>query len=60
MSLKPFFYLTFTAIIAMFGIKFIMGSEVLVTEDGKVSATTLPFDKQMSAVKYETATFGMG
>ena len=60
MSLKPIFYIALTAVIAMFGVKFILGSEQLVTEDGQVSATVLPFDKKMSEVRYETATFGMG
>lgn len=34
--------------------------EKLAKADGKVSATTFPFDAKMAKVKYETATFGMG
>ncbi|WP_435892941.1 hypothetical protein [Oceaniferula spumae] len=60
MSLKPVIYTGITAIIIMFGIKFTRGSETLVTENGKVSAATLPLDKKTAAVKYQTATFGMG
>lgn len=60
MSLKPIIYTGLTAIIIMFGMKFSRGSEILVTEDGKVSATTLPLDQKTSKVKFETATFGMG
>ena len=60
MSLRPIIYTSLTAILIMFGIKFINGSEELVTEDGKVSATTLPLDKKTAKVKYQTATFGMG
>lgn len=35
-------------------------SETLVPEDGTISATTLPLDKRLSELAYETATFGMG
>ena len=34
--------------------------ENLAKADGKVSATTLPLDAEISKVKYETATFGLG
>lgn len=34
--------------------------EKLAEADGKVSAQTLPLDKDYSKVKYETATFGLG
>lgn len=34
--------------------------EKLAKADGKVSAQTLPLDKDYSKVKYETATFGLG
>lgn len=60
MNLRLIIYTSLTAIIIMFGIKFSRGSEALVTEDGKVSATTLPLDQKTSKVKYQTATFGMG
>ncbi|MEM7384302.1 MAG: hypothetical protein AAF514_05095 [Verrucomicrobiota bacterium] len=35
-------------------------SEALVPEDGKVAEPVLPFDREISKVKYETATFGLG
>lgn len=34
--------------------------EVLVLEDGSVSAKALPLDAKLSQIAYETATFGMG
>lgn len=34
--------------------------EELVLEDGKSAATVLPFDRQQSEVKFQTATFGLG
>jgi hypothetical protein len=34
--------------------------EKLAKADGKVSATTLPLDKNTAEVKFETATFGLG
>jgi len=37
-----------------------IGKEALVTEDGKISAQSLPLDKESSQVSYETATFGIG
>lgn len=60
MSLKSIIYIGFTGLLAMFGAKFILGSEDLVKEDGKVSAITLPLDKVTAEVTYQTATFGMG
>jgi len=60
MSLKPIIYTGLSAIVIMLGIKFTRGAENLVKEDGKVSATSLPFDKETSTIKYKTATFGMG
>jgi len=60
MSLKPIIFTGISAIIIMFGIKFSRGSETLVLEDGKVSATALPFDQKTAQTKYQTATFGMG
>ena len=35
-------------------------AEILVKEDGKVAASTLPFDQASSQTAFETATFGMG
>lgn len=60
MSLKPIIYIGFAAVAIMFGMKYIRGSEILVTEDGIVSATTLPLDQTTAEIKYETATFGLG
>jgi len=37
-----------------------LGGEKLVPEDGKVSALVLPLDQELSKIKFETATFGMG
>ena len=34
--------------------------ENLAKADGKVAATSLPFDKEKAKVKFETATFGLG
>ena len=33
---------------------------VLPIEDGESAATILPLDKQVSSIKFETATFGLG
>ena len=33
---------------------------VLPIEDGESAAQLLPLDKQVSSVKFETATFGLG
>ncbi len=60
MSLKSIIYIGFSGILVMFGGKYILGSEELVTEDGNISATTLPLDKKTAEVTYQTATFGMG
>ena len=38
----------------------VLMSETLVNEDGTVTATSLPLDKDTSKVAYESATFGMG
>ena len=35
-------------------------SSILPVEDGIVSATKLPADRDTSKIKYETATFGLG
>ncbi|MFT4548062.1 MAG: hypothetical protein ACI8XO_004981 [Verrucomicrobiales bacterium] len=34
--------------------------EILVLEDGSISATKLPLDAKTAQQDYETATFGMG
>jgi len=34
--------------------------EILAKADGKVAAQTLPLDRELSKVKFETATFGLG
>ena len=60
MNLKTITYTAITSIAIMFGIKSILNAEKLVTEDGTVSATTLPLDQETAKVKYHTATFGMG
>lgn len=53
------FYIITTIIVAMLGFNIIAG-EKLVTENGQVSAVTLPLDKEISKTAYETATFGIG
>lgn len=35
-------------------------SEILPTENGVVSATKLPADRETSKIAFETATFGLG
>ncbi len=35
-------------------------ADTLPTEDGIVSATKLPADRDSSRIEYETATFGLG
>lgn len=42
------------------GSMFARNQEVLVPEDGAVSAKVLPFDQIQAEKVYETATFGMG
>lgn len=34
--------------------------EALLREDGKSAANALPFDREQSAIAFETATFGLG
>ena len=54
------FIITITSVIsAMIGYNSI-ANEQLVTEDGKVTAQSLPLDKETSKLSYETATFGIG
>ena len=57
--MKASLYILIATITIMIGYTAING-ETLVTEDGKVAAQTLPFDKKTSNVAYETATFGLG
>lgn len=57
--MKRLLLLITLGITIMFGFKSLRG-EKLVTEDGTVSAVTLPLDLETSKVPYETATFGMG
>ena len=54
------FSIIFTIFIVAMITHHTIGKEALVTEDGKVSAQTLPLDKESSKVSYETATFGIG
>ena len=37
-----------------------IAKEELVTEDGKVSAKSLPLDQENAKRSYQTATFGIG
>ncbi|MGB2402875.1 MAG: hypothetical protein ACPIA7_05635 [Akkermansiaceae bacterium] len=54
------FTIIFTIIItAMIGYNSI-AKEELVTEDGKVSAKSLPLDQETAKRSYQTATFGIG
>jgi hypothetical protein len=54
------FTIIFTIIItAMIGYNSI-AKEELVTEDGKVSAKSLPLDQENAKRSYQTATFGIG
>lgn len=53
------FYSIATIITAMIGYT-VLNGEDLVTENGKVDARKLPFDKATSKIAFETATFGIG
>lgn len=53
------FYSIATIITAMIGYT-VLNGEDLATENGKVDARKLPFDKATSKIAFETATFGIG
>lgn len=57
--MRKFTIIITIAITAMIGYNSI-AKEELVTEDGKVSAKSLPLDQETSEQAYQTATFGIG
>ena len=57
--MRKFIIIITSAIAAMIGYNSI-AKEELVTENGKVTALSLPFDQETSKRAYQTATFGIG
>lgn len=55
------YYLFIFGMLAALGSMKVTGEEeILAKADGKVAAQTLPLDRELSKVKFETATFGLG